>query len=86
MPKSNHFREEPSEGEQCCGKTPLNVWDIRQLESQESLDAALQVLELLNLMSRNPAVSPLQIGLLMCPAVPASECFIQTFPLGGTSG
>lgn len=27
--------EEPNEGEQCCGKIPLNVWNIRQLESQE---------------------------------------------------
>lgn len=34
----------------------------------------------------DPVVSPLQIGLLMCPAVPVSEYFIQTFPLGGTSG
>lgn len=35
---------------------------------------------------RDPTVSPLQIGLLRCPAVPTSEYLILTFPLGGTTG
>lgn len=35
---------------------------------------------------RNPAARSLQTGLLVCPAVPASEYFTQTFPLGGTTG